>query len=585
MTNIELFSILGGVSREHLADAEAFQLQKIKNSNAKIIQMPKNKKKKLLRVLLIAALIGALAITAYAVAIRLLNWTAVEQERLENSGYQDVPEIGEGSKTWVFEDINMALEFSMQNTNDSGGTLVCDGWSSDAPEEGLIPEKLVLESEFWLERWNGTAYEELPTQNGQPWLTGEKSIPKDGQNYSGSWQVSWEAAYGNLSEGNYRVGMMLNITIPDGQVIQKGCYAKFRQYNPDVQPLVEAFKQAFSRLKAKEYFHVVQTQWMHTKYEDHEDLEYTYLLSEDWKNGSNALNSVTYILETESGRELYGHSGVMSRGEQGYSINWAGEDITSPLSKWTCIGWADDMNYTLWQSYLDIATYDVMDAAQYGNTVCFYRESVKHRPVLDSQTGEPMLDADGLTVWESYTLYVENTVFYSSSGEILGLEYAMVPELPYEPEDRKLLCRIEILGDSPEEIDAVIRSIDVENPAEFSYRQDLAWLADGTFNEHTEGYRGTFRELVEKGYITLQLDQKTDGFVNNAMQEVTEDNVVQLAAKEIHASYNTTAIYYDRSTEMWKVEFIESSDRAPYHAVYISVTGVTQLVVERYEVK
>ena len=77
MTNLELFSILGDVGREHLAGAEAIQLQKTNKTNAKIIQIPKNKKRKISRYLLIAALIGLLGITAYAVGIRFLNWTEV----------------------------------------------------------------------------------------------------------------------------------------------------------------------------------------------------------------------------------------------------------------------------------------------------------------------------------------------------------------------------------------------------------------------------------------------------------------------------------------------------------------------------
>lgn len=588
MTNLELFSILGGVSREHLAGAEALQLQEMNNTSAKIVQMPKNSKRKIMRVLLIAALISLLAITVYAVATRILNWTAVETERLESSGYQDTPEVGEGSKAWGFEDINMMLEFSLRDANAAGGTLNCSGTSyslENMPQAGVIPDKVALESEFWLEKWNGTAYEEVPTKSGQPWIVGEKSITKDGWDYSGSWPVSWADAYGNLGEGNYRVGMMLNITMPDGQEIQKGCYAKFRQYNPDVQPLVEEFKQAYNQLKNKDTFHVIRTTWMHTKYEDKPHLEYTYLQTEDWKNGSNALNSATYIIETEGEKELYAHSGLLTRNGKSYSLGWIGEDVSSPLSKWKNINWADDLNYTLWQTILDIATYDISDAAKFNNTVCFYRESEWSYPVLDPQTGEEKKDADGFTIWESVPIFVEYKVQYSDDGEIQELQYAMVPELPYEPEERELVARIQILDDTPEEIDAVIRSIDVENPPVFSYNQDLVRLADGTFNEYTDGYKGTYKELVEAGYVKLHLEQKTDGFVNTTPQEVTKDNVVQLAAKEVKESYNTTVMYFDNDTQMWKVEFLVSSDTSPYHAVYISTTGVTQLVVDRYEEK
>lgn len=588
MTSFELFSILGGVSREHLAGAEALQLQEMNNTGAKIVQMPKNGKRKIMRLILIAALISLLAITVYAVATRILNWTAVETERLESSGYQDMPEVGEGSKTWGFEDINMALEFSMQNANAAGGTLICKGTSylpENMPQAGETPDKVALESEFWLEKWNGTAYEEVPTKSGQSWITGEKSIIKDGWDYSGSWPVSWTDAYGNLGEGNYRVGMMLDITMPDGQVVQKGCFAKFRQYNPDVQPLVEEFKQAYSRLKDKDCFHVIETKWMHTKYNNHKEIEYTYLQIEDWKYGSNALNSLTYILEAENGRELYDHHGVMTRDGVEYSISWTSEDVSSPLSKWMNIDWADDLNYTMWQTILDIATYDISDAAKFNNTVCFYHEGEWNYPVQDSQTGEEKKDANGFTIWESVPIFVEYKVLYSDDGEIQELQYAMVPELPYEPEERELVARIQILDDTPEEIDAVIRSIDVENPPVFSYKQDLARLADGTFNEYTDGYKGTYKELVEAGYVKLHLEQKTDGFVNTTPQEVTKDNVVQLAAKEVKESYNTTVMYFDNDTQMWKVEFLVSSDTSPYHAVYISTTGVTQLVVERYEIK
>lgn len=588
MTDLELFSILGGVSKGYLAEAEALQLRGISNTGTKTSQFTKSNKRKLLRYLMIAALISLLSITACAVANRFLNWTEAEQDIHKSSGYQDDPKIGEGSSAWVFENINMELDFSLRNANAAGGILDCSGISytpQNMPQAGEIPVKVAVESEFWLEKWNGKAYEEVPTKSGQPWITGEKTIKKEGSDYSGSWPISWEDAYGNLGEGNYRVGMMLNITMPDGHAIQKGCYAKFRQYNPDVQPLVEKFKQAYDQLKAKDCFHVISTKWMHTKLENHPELEYTYLQTEYWKNGGNALASTTYILETESERELYGHSGMMNRDGKGYSISWTGEEVNSPLSKCKNINWTDDIHYTMWQIELETAIFNITDAAEYDNEVCFYHDARWTYPVQNPQTGEPKLDADGLMIWESVPILVEYKILYSADGEIRELQYATVPELPYEPDERELVGRIQILDDSPEKTDAVIRSIDMDNPQVFSYCDDLTRLAVGTFNEYTDGYNETYKELVESGYVKLQLDQKTDGFTNTSVQKVTKNNVVQLAAREINAKYNTTVVYFDSNMQMWKVEFLMSSDYLPYHAVYISTTGVTELVISRYEVK
>ena len=72
---------------------------------------------------------------------------------------------------------------------------------------------------------------------------------------------------------------------------------------------------------------------------------------------------------------------------------------------------------------------------------------------------------------------------------------------------------------------------------------------------------------------------KTFGFVNTSEIELSFDNVVELAKNERTVKYDTTKVYFDSSSNMWKVVFYDEDVLGGDQTVYIDGRGITALIV------
>ena len=80
-------------------------------------------------------------------------------------------------------------------------------------------------------------------------------------------------------------------------------------------------------------------------------------------------------------------------------------------------------------------------------------------------------------------------------------------------------------------------------------------------------------------YVEGQPGVKTFGFVNTSEIELSFDNVVELAKNECTVKYDTTKVYFDSSSNMWKVVFYDEDVLGGDQTVYIDGRGITALIV------
>lgn len=93
-------------------------------------------------------------------------------------------------------------------------------------------------------------------------------------------------------------------------------------------------------------------------------------------------------------------------------------------------------------------------------------------------------------------------------------------------------------------------------PLSFSYEEDTAIYQDG-----------------DPGV-------KTHAFVNGTSRPVDRpDTALELAKKECTVEYDTTNVYYDAETVMWKVVFSTAGMLGGDQTVYLDGSGITCLVV------
>lgn len=95
---------------------------------------------------------------------------------------------------------------------------------------GTAKGELTTEQLYWLERWNGTVWELVPTViEDYAWTMEGWVIPK---NETTSWKVNWEWLYGELPAGTYRIGKSISDFERPGVSESQKYYADFEVVEP-----------------------------------------------------------------------------------------------------------------------------------------------------------------------------------------------------------------------------------------------------------------------------------------------------------------------------------------------------------------
>ena len=511
MNGRELFCGLTRVSYRYIDEAE----------NGILAASPKGVKKhtRLRRPLLIAALAALLLLlvgcgAAYIIT-RNLGWSKeLEQDLIP---YNEGTAIGAVSKSWLLEDA--MLTFSAAPPENGTVKITCTEFGRDSTGT------LDVGAEYWIEKWNGTTYEEIPTLDGQPWMVSAQKVICGTEV---SWTVNYLESYGALAPGNYRVGMMVSKPTEGEAETYLGCFAKFRVPEPNLAPYLEAYNKAFLALKNADGYHLVETEYCSLQVQD---LTFQSFRTEYWKSGSDWVECRTVQeLNAETFNDDGG--GQMRRDGLGYGVVWPTGKVTDKPSSWERLTFVDDFEPMWSVLYENISQFaeDVQDCGSYVNFV-------------ENIAGD----------------YMEFRVFYDGEGAIQRLEWSNIPGLSYEETDRTVWQTVEVLPTTAQEAAEVLRAIDLTTPSQFSYQEDLQTI-------ETSGYA-----------------KKTDGFQNSTPQgKLTIDSAARLAALEVPTDKtNITTVFYDQEANIWKVEFTYSQNDDIYYAVYLNADGIPQLVVSK----
>ena len=404
--------------------------------------------------------------------------------------------------------------------------------SIDQPETSVLPISAVtwapdavgtleVGSEYWIEKWNGTTYHEIHTIDGNPWIVPVQTLDCNGEF---SWTADYAQSYGQLEPGHYRLGMMISLIPTTGERTEMGCYAKFQIYTNDIKPYVDSYVKAFNELLNGDTFHIRVRKY----YGEETSAANQYTMSEIWKAGQDYFEHwATYYLDDT----FRWDGGSLLRNGKGYDLSFGtGAPDTQPETVRN-VWYLEPYNYTLCISEFDYFSRNVDAVTADGDTVIFIKDKEYRNDVF----------------FGSRQVMVE----YAPSGRIAKLSY-MVKET-------KQSIEVEVLEDSPEEIRAWIDSIDVTSPRSFSYAKEMEALANLPYEKIESGFRNT-----------------------SPTSNLSRDDVLEIAKTEsTRADYNVYSISYDPESKMWKVEFEISWDSGYYEVIYISNTGLPQMVATR----
>lgn len=519
MTSFELFRSLSDIRTEALAGMEALQMK---------TPTPLPRRKPITRGLLIAAMVSILLLLSGCclyVITRNLNWS--KELELDLRPYNEGTDIGILSKNWMLDEA--AIELSAAPPVDGTVEITCQEWGLNS--EGTLN----IGAEYWIEKWNGKTYEEIPTLDKTSWILPEQQVICGTKS---SWTVNYREKYGDLEPGNYRIGLMVSKEGQSGELNELGCFAKFRVQETNLVPYLEKFNQAYTALINAEAYHILVTDYYHNQMGDN-PVEYEARREEIWKSGNDYLETTAVQwLNQEDFDDSSAGGALMLRSGVGYSVRWAeGGAWDQPIS-WQTLDFVTETNFTLW----NIMYEDVYQSAV----------DVEH---LDGQ----------LNIMEAHdyggdigTEYFEIRAFFDSDENLTKLECAKIPGLTYSEEDRILWITVKVLPISPEEAAQLIQSVDVTHPVPFSFAEDQ-------------------KQMEEDG-----LAVKTEGFHNTAAQEqVTIDSATQLAKAEVTSKANIIKVFYDKDAKLWKVTFTYSQDDNIYYAVYLDDAGITKMIVSK----
>ncbi len=496
--------------------------KRIKELTMKKIHSENKKKHRSLsaftKVLIAAAVLASLAIPVMAATgFHVTDWL---EDMFATAGeFDDSRVTGSASKNWAVS--GWVFEVTGKDAKPAGMTVELDQWDTVQEKSG----KLTTDESYWIEIWNGEAYEKLP-QPAAKIDIGKTITIEEGSHLV--WDIDWTNTYGNLESGSYRLGKNMTYTNEAGEAETVECYAKFRIFPQDMTSYIESAKAAVEELRTRDSYHLTLTD---TSYGD--DQEFGKCIENQWKNGEDFLEELLYF---DQEGNLVAHKGYLMRHGRGYALTWKADNALSGVATWESIDWLDELNRDLWAGQFEIFDANVYEVSGEGDTTHVF---------MAYGFNDGWFDKLSITVSPAGKLTAAQRIG-ASSQEALDKAAAQMT--------------LEVHDTTAAEIEKVITAQIVDKPVSFSWVEEQA--------AHPAGSEGV----------------KTEGFVNTKSQgTVTLRNVVSIAKKECTHDVewlNTAIVSRDEIADMWKVELRFSQDDTLCQTVYLNAEGITQLVVE-----
>lgn len=131
---------------------------------------------------------------------------------------KEIIEEDEIIETW-------GIQLSATNITSSGLTLVCNQSDGEPTGELLTGSYYILEEKLE-NQW--VPVDMFPSENELEWTAEAWIIPMD---EIVEWEVNWENLYGELPNGNYRIGKEIMDFRDSGDYDKKNYYADFKILN------------------------------------------------------------------------------------------------------------------------------------------------------------------------------------------------------------------------------------------------------------------------------------------------------------------------------------------------------------------
>ena len=299
---------------------------------------------------LIAAALFCLSVTALAtVTIRRAHQHPYPEETI--IGFDNDLSIGALSNSWNAGDWTFTLQAECAEA--AGMTLLCTPW-----RQGQTGS-LTTDDAFWLEVWNGSGYEEYPAL-----LIVEptKTLPVEATT---AWQISWEADYGLLSPGHYRLGKTFFYRSPSGKEETILCYAKFRVFDDDSGALYNQYQVSLKALKNRNNWHLCWQVFPESP------TDYTSYSIELWKSGNSFAQQLCYL---DKGGNSLRQSGALLYVGTGYRMPLS--HLESPYVEDNTV---HSGAFTSWYTFLSLSHSSITGITQGENTLTItedFRETV-----------------------------------------------------------------------------------------------------------------------------------------------------------------------------------------------------------------
>lgn len=492
--------------------------RRIKELTMKKIHAEKKTKRRglptLLKIALVAAVIASLAIPVMAATgFRFTDWLA----GLNNADYREWQAHYE---SWENTEGFWQVNLTARNLTREGMTLSVRE-AQDTPVTG----SLTMHGDYWLEKWNGEAFEKMTAGLEIP--AGEDREIKDGDKFE--LEVNWVDAYGQLESGRYRLCKTFTYTYSDGKTAELTDWADFRIFNEDMTPYIEKCKAALDELLNRESSHISLAQY--SIGESPENVT-EQINNEFWRSGDKYLLVRDFQNDFASGRY-----GELLLGDEGYFINsWNNDDVTQGAQKWEYDDLVSpDLNgFDLWHFWL---SFD------------------------DSQVGEIWVEENTISLTcvaypqPDRAVYTEYIFSFDDAGKLVGGELWNLLE---DQGEKWIQCKMTAYDTSAAEIAQVIYAQNVSTPKSFTWAEEKAQHPAGTSGVKTSGFVNTTPVTIESGY---------DAFMRAF-------NDYDAIAKAHHAS----EVSYDAEADMWKVEFWWKNGNVDC-IIYMDGNGVTQMIV------
>ncbi len=431
--------------------------------------------------------------------------------------------LGSGSSQWKFFEEQGHVRIGAADCSSTGMTLQY----SEADE---LHSAFTAEKGFWLEqlvdgKWTVIGeYDDVAREIRVSWDS------------SDSCQLTWDKP---LSGGFYRLGRYHTMTL-NGQQETAVCYAKFRLYEGEEKELMDQARTAFDALLARESYYV-----SYVDYKNVENLADYLLREEVWKSGKDYLMLSCHPYK--DGSAYWSKSGAMWRDGIRYSLQYAGDTVSSPITSWETNTYMDEFNFTMWSYSFEWYDGEVEQVVQ------------KHDEII-IQLNYGFHPYEGDKEYERIQVVLQ----LDPEGNITHMARRYLPALNCPEKEMVISQELWVWYLDPQETAEVIRGQDLTAVPEFSWAEDKARYPVGSDNVRS-------RNFVNNSAVTMA---GTNAVIQRALLDCTLP-----AAMGLEPGTNVSKACFDPVERIWKIEFTASWDSRIYQAVYLTEQGITVLTV------